>query len=439
MLSERKSMDKLHITFITPYYPPEVGAPQTRISETAVRLVQRGHAVTVLTTYPNYPSGIISPAYRGMKTHREIRDGIEVIRVWSYISPNKGFVRRILAQLSFGCLSPILGSRSLTRPDILIVESPPLFDAIAGQLLAQRYRCPYIFTVADIWPESAVQLGALRNRFFIWLAERLEWSAYKHSRMVWTVTGGIRDALIQRGIPAKHVFLLPNGVDVSKFRPLSKAEARTKLGWEHTFTLLYAGTIGMAHGLNILLEAAEKVRDQPDIRIVLVGEGAMKADLIAEATRKHLTNVTFIDARPHDQMPTFISASDVCLASLRKLPLFQGALPSKMYEAMACARPLLLAVDGEARNIIEQEAGAALYVEPENVQALAEAIIYLRDNPAFAEQLGEHGRQYVKTHFNRDLLVSELETHIVQCLNKSAATYGAAKRDGYSKSSTTGK
>ncbi len=418
-------MDRLHIVFITPYYPPEVGAPQTRISESAQRLVQRGHAVTVLTTYPNYPSGVVPPAYRGMKTHRERRDGVEVIRVWSYISPNTGFLRRILAQLSFGCLSPILGGRHLARPDMLIVESPPLFDAIAGRLLALRYRCQYIFTVADIWPESAVQLGVLRNRLLIWLAERLEWSAYTHAARVWAVTDGIREALVRRGLPAPRVFLLPNGVDVTVFRPMSKAEARTALGWEHAFTLLYAGTIGMAHGLHIVLDAAEKLRDRPDIRIVLVGEGAQKADLVAAAARRQLTHVTFIDARPHEEMPTLIAASDACLASLRKLPLFQGALPSKMYEAMACARPLLLAVDGEARTRIEQEAGAALYVEPENAQALADAIVHLRDNQALAEQLGERGRQYVKTHFNRDLLVRDLESRIVECLHSDTVAYGA--------------
>ncbi|MDQ2715203.1 MAG: glycosyltransferase family 4 protein [Chloroflexota bacterium] len=418
-------MDRLHIVFITPYYPPEVGAPQTRISETAARLVQRGHTVTVLTTHPNYPSGVVPPAYRGLKMHRERREGVEIIRVWSYISPNKGFLRRILAQLSFGCLSPLLGGRHLARPDMLIVESPPLFDAFAGRLLALRYHCPYIFTVADIWPESAVQLGALRNRLLIWLAERLEWSAYTHAARVWAVTGGIREALVRRGLPAQRVFLLPNGVDVAAFRPMAKAEARTELGWEHTFTLLYAGTIGMAHGLHIVLDAAEKLRGQPDIRIVLAGEGALKADLLAAAARRQLTHVTFIDARPHKEMPTLIAASDVCLASLRKLPLFEGALPSKMYEAMACARPLLLAVDGEARTRIEQEAGAALYVEPENAQALADAIVHLRDNPTLAEQLGERGRQYVKTHFNRDLLVRDLETRIVECLDADTVTYGA--------------
>src|SRR5579859_5834577 len=156
-----------HILFVTPYYPPEVGAAQVRISETARRLVRRGHHVTVLTTYPNYPSGKVPPEYHKRKIYGETSDGVEIIRVWSYISPNKGFLRRILSQLSFGCLSPLLGWNAIEHPDVIIVESPPLFDAIAARMLAWGKRCPFIFIVSDLWPESAVQLGMLRNRVLI--------------------------------------------------------------------------------------------------------------------------------------------------------------------------------------------------------------------------------------------------------------------------------
>ena len=177
-----------HIVFVTPYYPPEVGAAQVRISETASRLVARGHEVTVLTTLPNYPLGVVPPEYRDGKNRSELRNGVRIERVWSYVSPNKGFLRRILSQLSFGLLSPFLIGKRLGKPDILIVESPPLFDAFVGRILARRFKAPYIFTVADIWPESAVQLGALNNRALIWLAERLEWSTYRRAGAVWSVT-----------------------------------------------------------------------------------------------------------------------------------------------------------------------------------------------------------------------------------------------------------
>src|SRR5712692_9629558 len=189
-----------HILFITPYYPQEKTAPAVRISETARCLVRRGYQVTVLTTFPNFPSGIVPLEYRGHLIQRELRDGVNIVRVWSYITPNRGFLRRILAQLSFGCIGPLLGWKHLGHPDVIIVESPPLFDAIAGRILALLKRCPFIFTVADLWPESAVQLGVLRNKLFIRIAERLEWSTYERAGLVWAVTQGIRDTLIERGL-----------------------------------------------------------------------------------------------------------------------------------------------------------------------------------------------------------------------------------------------
>jgi colanic acid biosynthesis glycosyl transferase WcaI len=407
-----------NILFVTPYYPPEIGAAQTRISETAVRLVKRGHRVTVLTTLPNYPLGKVFPDYRDRSRRREVRDGVEIVRVWSFISPKKGFLHRILSYLSFGCLSPFLAGRAVGKPDVILVESPPLFDAIGGRLLAWMKRCPYVFIVADIWPESAIQLGVLHNRLLIRLSEWLEWSTYRRAGAVWAVTAGIRQTLMQRGLPEKNVFLLPNGVDTEKFQPRSQAEARAELGWEAGFTVLYAGTIGLAQGLKTMLDAAEQLREYPDIRLVLVGEGVAKPELMAEAQRRHLTNVTFFSSQPHDRMPLILSAADACLVPLRKLPLFEGALPSKLYETMACARPMLLAVDGEARHLIVEQAGAALYVEPENASALAQAVLQLRDQPALARQLGQRGREFVKAHFDRDKLVAALDERLQTLMGK---------------------
>lgn len=402
-----------HILFITPYFPPEKAAPAVRISETAQHLVKQGHTVTVLTTVPNYPTGIVPPAYRGRLVQREWRDGVRVVRVWSYTSPNKGFLRRIVAQLSFGCLSPLLGWYSVSRPDVIIAESPPLFDAFAARLLAWGKHCPFIFTVSDIWPASAVQLGMLHNPLLIRLAEWLEWSTYQRASAVWALTEGIRTLLLQRGLDEDHVFTLTNGVDTSKFYPSSKTLARATLHWADEFTVLYAGTHGLAHGLMTVLEAAERLRDYTDIRFVLVGDGATKADLIAHARKHSLDNVTFVDAQPHDQMPLLLAGADVCLVPLRKVPLFEGALPSKMYEVMACARPILLGVDGEARRLVEEEAGAAIYVEPENATALTSAILQLYHQPELATELGQRGRAFVERRFDRSQLATALEARLV--------------------------
>jgi putative colanic acid biosynthesis glycosyltransferase WcaI len=407
-----------HILFITPYFPPEKAAPAVRLSETAMHLVRRGYEVTVLTTVPNYPTGIVPPEYRGHVIQQEMLGGVRVVRVWSYTSPNKGFLRRILAQLSFGCIASILGGKAVGRPDLIIVESPPLFDAIAARLLAWYKRCPFIFLVSDLWPESAIQLGMLSNQLLITLAEWLEWSTYRRASLVWAVTEGIRRSLLQRGLSPEHVFLLTNGVDTAKFHPIPKVQARAELGWDNKFTVLYAGTHGLSQGLETLLTAAEHLRNQKEIRIVLVGDGATKADLITQAQQRDLKNVTFLDPQPHERMPLVWASADICLVPLRKVPLFEGALPSKMYEVMACARPIVLGVEGEARRMVEQEAGAALAVEPENADALVSAILYLREHAELAEALGQRGRTFVENRFDRELLTTELERRIAKLLEK---------------------
>lgn len=412
-----------HVLFVTPYYPPEKTAPAIRISETAQCLVRRGYEVTVLTTFPNFPTGIVAPEYCGRLIRREEREGVRIVRVWSYITPNKGFLKRILAQLSFGCVAPLLGWREVGRPDVIIVESPPLFNAIAGRLLARGKRCPFIFTVADLWPASAVQLGVLRNAFFIRLAEWLEWTTYRRAGLVWAVTEDIRKILVKRGMSPRRVMLLTNGVDTGKFYPTPMAQAREALVWEKRFTVLYAGTHGLAQGLKTVLDAARQLRAFQDIHFIFVGDGAEKASLQEKAQHENLTNVTFLDPQAHERMPLVLAGADVCLVPLRDIPLFRGALPSKMYEIMACARPIILAIDGEARQMLEQEAGAAVYVEPENAGALASAVLRLYEHPEVAEALGERGRTFVEAHFDREKLVEELEIHITGLLGRDASHF----------------
>jgi glycosyltransferase involved in cell wall biosynthesis len=414
-----------YILFITPYYPPEKGAAAVRISETATRLVRRGHQVTVLTTLPNYPTGIVPKEYRGRLLQEEELDGVRVVRVWSFVSPNRGFVRRVLAQISFGCLTPLLGGKQVGNPDLIILESHPLFNAIAGRVLARRKHCPFIFMVSDLWPASAVALGALRNRMLIRLAEWLERSTYKRASLIWALSAGIRDGIIQCGIPQERVFLLTNGADLSKFRPLPQKEARAELGWDERFTVLYAGNFGLSHGLTTVLEAARRMQDRPDIHFILVGDGAERADLLAKARQWDLKNVTFLNAQPHDRMPVVLAGADVCLVPMRNLPLFEGRLPLKMFEVMACARPILLGVEGEARRIAEQEAQAAIYVEPENVEALVAGILYLQEHQEEAVLLGSHGRAYVEARYDRDQLTAELDVQIARLLGQEIKVFGS--------------
>jgi glycosyltransferase involved in cell wall biosynthesis len=260
----------------------------------------------------------------------------------------------------------------------------------------------------------------LRNRLLIRLAEHLEWSTYQRAGLVWAVTEGIRTTLIGRGLPTEKIFLLTNGVDTGKFRAYPQAQARTELDLPSSFLVLYAGTHGIAQGLMTVIEAAERLRECVDIRFVLAGDGAEKQTLIAEARQRGLSNILFLDPLSHERMPLLWSASDVCLVPLRKLPLFEGALPSKMYEAMACTRPIILGVAGEARKLLEKEAKSAIAVEPENVDELVSAILYLYKHPEERERLGKQARAFVEGRFDRSQLVSTLQTHMDTLLKQHA-------------------
>ncbi len=418
-----------HILFISPYYPPESGAAPACVGETCIRLVKLGHQVTVLTTLPNYPTGIVLPEYRGRLLQKEVRDGVQIVRVWSYIRPSKSFWSRILWYISFAMLAPLLGGKAVGHPDIILVQSPPLFDAITVRLLSWWKRCPFIFMVSDLWPEAAIQLGVLRNRLMIRFSEWLEWSTYQRAALVWVVTEWIRDRLIQRWLAPERILMLTNGVDTTKFRPLSKVQARAKLGWDDQFTALFVGTHGVTNGIVTILDAAEHLKDYSRIRFVLVGEGADKAYLVNQAQKRGLTNITFMDPVPHSLVPTLIAASDVCLVHVRKAPVTEGVLPIKMLEAMACGRPVVLAVDGEARRVAEQEAGAAIYVEPENATELASAILHLYEHPELVSVLGPKGRAYAEARFDYDQLTSVLNTHIAMVLDERGCTCRRGRED----------
>jgi colanic acid biosynthesis glycosyl transferase WcaI len=412
-----------HILFITYYYPPEKGAAMVRISETAKRLVKLGHQVTVLTTIPNYPTGIVPSEYRGRIIQDEMLDGVRVIRVWNYINSNSTFLRRILPHISFNLLAPILGGRAVGHPDVIIACSLPLFNAIAGRLLSWWKRCPYIFWVADLWPETPIQLGILRNPLMIRLSRWLEWSAYEHASIVWVVAEGSRNDLIQRGFPPERIFLGINGVDSALFCPIPQTsmQARTELGWDDRFTVLYAGTHGVVHGLMTVLDAADQMRDRADIQFIFIGDGAQKTDLVEQACKRNLRNITFLDAQLHEKMPLIYAAADICLVPARKAQVLKGFLPAKLFEIMSCGRPILLGVDGEARKLAEQDAGAALFVAPENPAALVSSILFLKDHPDFAESLGKRGRAYAEMHFDRDQLITAVEQRIEYLLGKQAA------------------
>jgi glycosyltransferase involved in cell wall biosynthesis len=397
---------KLRVTFLTHYFPPEVGPAQTRLHELAKRLIKAGKPVTVVTGFPNYPSGVIEPGYRGKTFMEDSVDGIRVLRTWVYATRARGFLSRLLNYLSFPVFS-LLAVRKLGPTDVIYVQSPPLFTGLAALWFARLKRAPFIFNVSDIWPQSAIELGMLHNRFAIRLAEMLEHHIYRRAARITVATPGILERLVARGVPREKLFLLTNGVDTAAYQvDAPDRELAARLGLDGHKVFMYAGLHGLAQGLDVILEAA-KLTHNPDILYVLVGDGAEKAALVAKAETEGISNVRFLPIQPTSTLPAVLNLVYATIIPLRRLELFKAALPSKMFDSMAAGRPIVGPLWGEAADLVEK-AACGLVVEPEDAQAVHEAVEKLAADPALAKRLGEQGRRYVVEHFDRDDIAARL-------------------------------
>jgi glycosyltransferase involved in cell wall biosynthesis len=402
----------MKILFLTQFYPPESGAPQNRISDLARRLASWGHRVEVLTALPNYPGGVVFSGYRNRAVLEEERDEIRVIRTWILASPGKGFVRRLAGYWSFVFSSVAFGLPKIHRPDAVVVELPPLFLGLSGYVFSRLLRSRLILNVSDLWPASAVAMGVVRNRALIRLSVALEEFLYRKADLITGQTEGIVEDIRAR-IPARRVSLITNGVDMARFPatgPSARESAKAEFGLAGLFVVGYAGLHGHAQGLGTLVEAARLVADIPDVAFVLVGEGPLKADLVTAAAG--LSNVRFLPNVPATRVPGLLSSFDVAVVPLRRLPLFRGALPSKMFEAMAAGVPIVLSVEGEAQRVVEG-AGSGICVEPENPKALADAVRSLHEDPEGRRRMGERGRQCVSSFYNRDRIGREFERLLI--------------------------
>jgi glycosyltransferase involved in cell wall biosynthesis len=409
----------VRILYLSQYFPPEVGATQTRAYEMARYLVSAGHQVTMLAEVPNHPSGIIAPGYRGKLYDRADLDGIDVIRVWVKASPVKTFSTRMLFYTTYmanATLAGLLLARG--KYDVIYATSPPLFVGGAALALSYARRMPLLFEVRDLWPESAVAMGEMTDTRAVALAGKLEEMCYNRARRIVVVTEGIRRRLEARGFGSK-LALIPNGANTELFRPDAAAAAvlRSQLGLGGEFLVLYAGIHGLAQGLETVLEAARQLQNDPDAHFLFVGEGPKKAELLALRDSLGLTNVTMLAERPREEMPAYLSAADVALVPLRRLDLFQGALPSKMFDAWACGCPVLLSIDGEARQVLEQ-AGAGVFVAPEDADQMAAAILRLKGDPERLRRQGERGRRFVQDHYSREQLAARLELLVQESIEE---------------------
>ncbi len=379
----------MHILFLTDNFPPEVNAPASRTHEHCRQWVAAGEQVTVITCAPNFPKGRVFDGYRNRLWQQELIDGIRVIRVWSYITANEGFVKRILDYTSY-MLTAFVASLFVRRVDVVVGTSPQFFTAVAGWATGAVKRVPFVFELRDLWPESIKAVGAMKESAAIRWLEKLELFLYRRAARIVSVTHSFRDTLVRRGIDGAKIDVVTNGVDIARFSPRPKdAALERELGFEGCFVAGYIGTHGMAHALETLLEAMARLREHPegrDIRLLLLGDGARKAELQAQAQAMGLASVRFVDTVPKDQVARYWSLLDVSVIHLRRTELFTTVIPSKLFECMGMGIPVLHGVAGESAAIVERE-GAGIVFEPEDVDALVQGLLRLRGDAALRERL----------------------------------------------------
>lgn len=405
----------MKLLLLTLYFPPEVGAPQNRLFELAVRLKKKGAEVIILTAMPNYPQMEIYKGYKNKFRHYEEMEGLKVYRSWIYTKKTKSIFFRLLNYLSFTWSSFWSGWFRTGKFDYILCESPPLFLGISAFLLSKLKGSKLIFNVSDLWPESAEKLGLVKNKLLLDLAYRLESFLYKNSELITCQTQGIVKNISER-FPGKKTYWLPNGVDFNHYNFLkTKSSWRKEKGFcENDFILLYAGIIGHAQGLEVVLKAADKIHKNEQIKFVLLGNGPEKSKLQALKENRKLDNVFFYDAVSKEKMPSVIQSVNAAIIPLKKIELFKGAIPSKIFETLAMKKPILLGVEGEAKELFINTGKAGLAFIPENENDLAEKILQLYSSEKLALELGENGYRYIKENFSRDKVANDFWNFILE-------------------------
>ena len=408
----------MHILFLTDNFPPETNAPASRTFEHAREWVASGHDVTIITCAPNFPHGKVFDGYRNRLWQVETMAGVRVIRVWSYMTGNEGFSRRVLDFMSF-MVTGFIASLFVRRADVVVGTSPQFFTAVAAWGAAALKRRPFIFELRDLWPESIRAVGAMKESRLLDLLEKLELFLYRRAAAVIAVTHSFRRNLIGRGIDARKIHVVTNGVDTSRFHPMPKdaaLEEELKLGGK--FVAGYIGTHGMAHALGTLLKAAQILQHDPEadnIRILFLGDGAAREGLMALTADMGLTNVIFRASVPKDQVARYWSLLDVAIIHLRRTELFTTVIPSKMFECMGMGVPILLGVEGEAADILK-DANAGLCFEPENALELARKIKHMKSDPALVHGFAMDGiasaKNYDRSHLAKSMI------HVLQAVAK---------------------
>jgi colanic acid biosynthesis glycosyl transferase WcaI len=393
------------ILYVSQYFPPEMGAPAARVAELSRHWAQDGHQVTVLTGFPNHPTGVVPPEYRRKFRRliaREKSNGVNVIRTWLLPFPNRRTYERMLNYVSF-CLSAASTGLFTQRSEVVIASSPQLLVGLSGWWLARCKRSRFIFEVRDLWPESLAAVGVGNANSLVYRAlARIAGFLYWNSDHIVVVTPAFKEYLVKHWqVAPEKISVVENGVETELFRPRTENSLRTELCAEGKFVVSYIGTLGNAHGLQTMVEAAALLASSaPEVLFLIVGEGAEKEQLVALVRSRGLANLHFVDQQSREKIPAYIGASDACVVLLKKNEIFQTVIPSKMLEFMSCGRPVILGVEGQASQILE-EAQAGICIEPGNPSQLGEAIMRLAADEKLRATLGRNGRRHVLQHFSR--------------------------------------
>ena len=402
----------MRILFITDNFPPEVNAPATRTFEHCKEWVQKGARVTVITCAPNFPKGKVYDGYKNKLFQKEEIDGIEVIRVWSYISANEGFAKRILDFLSFAFMAFWVGL--FKKADVIIGTSPQFFTTWAAETLSVIKRKPWVFELRDLWPESIKAVGAIRGDSKIFkILEKIELRLYRRSSRVISVTNSFKENLISRGINGDKIKVVRNGANLERFSKRERHGAwEEKLGLKEKFVIGYVGTHGMAHKLDFILRSWPK--DRTDLHLLLMGDGAEKIKLQELAKELNILNITFLDSMSKEEVPDILSLMDVSLVPLKKSDLFKTVIPSKIFENSAMQIPILLGVEGESAEIVKKY-GAGLCFEPENKTSFVEKLTALKEDEELYTSC-QKGCLTLAKSFNRKKMADDMRNYLLEII-----------------------
>lgn len=408
----------MKFVLLTQYYTPEIGGGPVFLASLAIELKRQGHQVRVVTALPNYPTGKIFPEFRGRFVVREEREGIPVFRTWVYPAQSARMIPRLTNYFSF-CLSSLLSFHWVGRPDVIFVDSPPLFLVLTALLLARIKGIPLLMNVSDLWPDAVVDSGLVRSGSLLGMAKRLEAFLYRTADFVGSVTEGICETLVnEKRVPRNKVLFLPIGVDTRLFHPRPVDTVlleQHKLAGKSVF--MYAGTLGHSYGLSLILKAADRLRDRPDIAFIFLGDGPVRKQLQNESACLGLANVTFLPPLPLTEMPRWWSVCRGALVTLKDQPVHESARPSKSLPPMASGVPIVFSGLGEMARIIK-DGEAGLVVPAEQLEPFVEAIRRLADDKTLAHELGENGRRLCERELNWYAVVQNWLGHLVQVLSR---------------------